>query len=263
MPRAPLDVAVLRARLPARWMRLEVVEQTGSTNADLLAGSGPDALRVLVAEHQSEGRGRLDRGWSSPPRAGLLFSVRVRPDVGLAQWGWLPLLSGLALAEAVQDRTGVATALKWPNDLLAAASGAKLAGVLAQTTGPDAVVGVGLNVDTQRAELPVPTAGSLALEGASEVDRTELLAAILDRLDDRLTAWAAAAGDAEASGIAAAYRARCVTLGSDVRVDVEGSAPLLGTARDVDDTGRLVLATAHGEQRIGAGDVTHVRPAPG
>ena len=75
---------------------------------------------MLVAEHQVAGRGRLDRVWTSPPRAGLTVSFLLRPDVPAARRGWLPLLTGVALAEAVGEVTGVRASLKWPNDLLAA-----------------------------------------------------------------------------------------------------------------------------------------------
>ena len=87
---------------------------------------------MLVAEHQVAGRGRLDRVWTSPPRAGLTVSLLLRPDVPAARRGWLPLLTGVALAEAVGEVTGVRASLKWPNDLLAV-DGRKLAGILAET----------------------------------------------------------------------------------------------------------------------------------
>ena len=87
---------------------------------------------VLVAEHQVAGRGRLDRVWTSPPRAGLTVSFLLRPDVPAARRGWLPLLTGVALAESVGEVTGVRASLKWPNDLLAV-DGRKLAGILAES----------------------------------------------------------------------------------------------------------------------------------
>jgi BirA family biotin operon repressor/biotin-[acetyl-CoA-carboxylase] ligase len=176
-------------------------------------------------------------------------------------WGWLPLLAGLALHEAVDDTTGVATSLKWPNDLLAEPDGGKLAGILAQTSGEAVVIGIGLNVDTTADELPVETATSLFLAGDERVDRTELLAAILRRLDARLAQWTDCGGDAAACGLTAAYRAACSTIGRPVRVALANEPAVLGEALDVDDVGRLVLRTPHGEQRIGAGDVEHLRPA--
>jgi len=261
MERAPLDPARLQDALAARWGRVQVVAETSSTNADLLADTGAPDRTVRAAENQVAGRGRFDRSWSSPPRAGLTFSVLLRPSVPLMHWGWLPLLTGLALHEAVTTSTGVATSLKWPNDLLAHPGGGKLAGILAQTSGEAVVVGIGLNVDTTAAELPVENATSLALAGAGAVDRTDLLTAILRRLDARVAQWVDCGGDADACGLAAAYRAACSTIGRSVRITLADGVTVVGTALDVDGVGRLTVRTADGEQTVGAGDVEHLRPA--
>ncbi len=258
--RAPLDVERLRAALQPRWARVDVVAETASTNADLLADAAAPDRCVLAAEHQTRGRGRFDRTWTSPPRAGLTFSALLRPAVPIQHWGWLPLLAGVALYESVEAATGVPTSLKWPNDLLAAADGRKLAGVLAQTSGPAVVIGVGVNVDTTAAELPVDTATSLVLSGAGPIDRSELLVAILARLEARYAQWADSGGDAAACGLAASYRAACASIGRPVRVALAGGSVVDGAAIDVDELGRLVVRTPRGDQSIGAGDVEHVRP---
>ncbi|MDT4918681.1 MAG: BirA family transcriptional regulator [Pseudonocardiales bacterium] len=260
MERAALDVTALRAALAARWARVEVVPSTESTNADLLADASAPDRSVLVAEHQVAGRGRFDRSWTSPARAGLTFSALLRPELPRPEWGWLPLLAGVAVAEAVQEVTRLAPGLKWPNDLLAA-DGRKLAGILAQTAGSAVVVGVGLNVDTAEAELPVDTATSLMLAGAASVDRTALLVAILRRLDARYAQWIDCGGDAGACGLAAAYREACTTLGRPVQVRLAEHELVDGVATDVDSLGRLVLQTADGELSVVAGDVEHVRSA--
>lgn len=258
--RPALDVAALRAAVSGRWARVDVVAQTESTNADLLADVEAPDRSVLAAEHQVAGRGRFDRGWASPPRAGLTFSVLLRPDIPRVLWGWLPLLAGIALHDAVQAVTGLPVALKWPNDLLAA-DGRKLAGILAHAAGPALVIGIGVNVDTTEAELPVATATSLALAGAPDVERTALLAEILRRLDARYAQWADCCGDAAACGLATAYCAACTTLGSPVRVRLAADAVLDGTAVGIDDAGRLTVRTAQGDRSVGAGDVEHVRRA--
>src|SRR5581483_8555857 len=121
--RPPLDPAALRraaVRTGGLWRAIEVVEHTGSTNADLLARAldGEPEGTVLATEDQRAGRGRLGRTWITPPRAALTFSLLVRPDVPPARRGWLPLLTGVAVAEAITSVTGVATSLKWPNDVL-------------------------------------------------------------------------------------------------------------------------------------------------
>lgn len=256
--RPPIEPDRLRAALGPAWSRIQVVAETASTNADLLADGAAPERSLLVAEHQVNGRGRLDRTWTSPPRAGLTFSVRLRPNVPTSSWGWLPLLAGIALREAVVDQTGLAVTLKWPNDLLAP-DGRKLAGILAQTTGVAAVVGIGLNVDTAADELPVETATSLRLSGASGLDRTALLAAVLDRLDGWLAAWTGSGGDPLASGLLRAYEDACSTLGQEVRVSLGDGSTVVGVAVDVDVSGRLVVRTATGERAVGAGDVDHLR----
>ena len=147
------------------WRAVRVVAETGSSNADLLAAAGAGAAEgtVLVAEAQTMGRGRLGRRWASPPRAGLTFSVLLRPaGVPAALLGWLPLLAGVAAAASVSAVAAVDATLKWPNDVLAGEQ--KLGGILAERAGTAVVVGIGINVWQARADLPPGAAAtSLAL----------------------------------------------------------------------------------------------------
>jgi BirA family biotin operon repressor/biotin-[acetyl-CoA-carboxylase] ligase len=251
--RPPVDVSVVTRALAGRWARIEVAEEVESTNARLLADFAAPDRTVLVAEHQTAGRGRLDRAWTSPPRAGLTFSVLLRPSAPIATWGWLPLLTGVAVHDAIPG-----VVLKWPNDILYGSEERKLAGILAQTSGGAVVVGVGLNVSTTADELPVETATSLALCGAAEPDRTALLVALLTRLDTRLAQWDDARGDAEACGLHAAYTQACATLGREVAVATTGGERLVATAVAIDADGRLRLDTGG---VVGAGDVEHLRLA--
>ena len=159
-----LDAARLNIALgspPGLWREVRVVEETGSTNADLLAQarSGAGEGLVLVAEAQTSGRGRMGRRWISPPRRSLTFSVLLRPAVPAGRLGWLPLLAGVAVASALQQTAGVDARLKWPNDVLV--DGAKIAGILAERWTNAVVIGTGINVLQHRGELPVPTATSL------------------------------------------------------------------------------------------------------
>lgn len=259
MERAAIDVERLRAALLARWPRIDLVERTASTNADLIERKDALDRTVLIAEDQVAGRGRFNREWTSPARAGLTFSVLLRPGVPIASWGWLPLLAGAALAEAVRDETGLETSLKWPNDLLV--GDAKAAGILAQTADGAVVIGIGLNVTTTAPELPVPTATSLQLAGAATPDRTQLLIAILERLDARAAQWSDCGGDAAACGLDAAYRSLCSTLGADVRVAAADGDVVEGRAEDLDSLGHLVVRTGGTTRVLSAGDVEHLRPA--
>ncbi len=256
--RGPFDEAEFAAHCGPGW-RLMVVAETGSTNADLLAAAAAGGAEgaVLVAELQTGGRGRLQRRWLSPAGAGLTFSVLLRPRLPISGWGWLPLLTGLALSAVV----GPQSRLKWPNDLLLGPEEAKVAGILVQAGSGAAVVGVGLNVSTTVAELAVPTATSLSLQGQHQLDRANLLARFLNAFDPLYRELQQHDGDAEASGLAGAYRARCSTLGRRVSVELPEQR-LLGVASEVDATGRLLIEPDGGGQAraVAAGDVTHVRP---
>jgi BirA family transcriptional regulator, biotin operon repressor / biotin---[acetyl-CoA-carboxylase] ligase len=260
--RLPLNAAALCAaivRPGGLWRDVRVVAQTGSTNADLLAeaAEGSPEGSVLVAEAQSAGRGRMSRKWISQPRTALLFSVLLRPGVPAARWGWVPLLAGVATASSLRAGASVGADLKWPNDVLV--GDAKLAGILAEHSGGAIVVGAGINVSAIRGELPVPGATSLALEGASSLDRGQLLAAILAGLERWYLAWSGAQGDADASGLRAEYRRLCQTLGREVLVAMPGGREVTGVAVDVDGDGRLVVRSATGPVPVSAGDVIHVR----
>lgn len=265
----PLDAEMLRSELAGVVARLDVVERTGSTNADLLAAARAGAAdrTVLVAEQQDAGRGRLDRRWASPPGAGLTFSVLLRPRaVPRERIGWLPLLAGVSVVRAVRSLTPVDAALKWPNDVLLGPDQAKGAGLLAELADagrePGVVLGIGLNVHNAPEELPAG-ATSLAAQGA-DVSRDELLAALLRELLADEADWRAAGGDPDATGLRAGYRAVCATLGVPVRIELPGSERALEVvAQDVDEDGRLVVRQPDGAtRRVAAGDVVHLRPLP-
>ncbi|GGU78216.1 biotin--[acetyl-CoA-carboxylase] ligase [Streptomyces albospinus] len=270
LDRPPLNATALRRALlrpGSLWSSLDVVPVTGSTNTDLAARAGTLAEgAVLIAEEQSAGRGRLDRRWSAPPRSGLFLSVYLTPRVPHDRWGWLPLLTGVATASAIARSAGIDTALKWPNDLLVTVDGAerKAGGILAERAADGVVVGIGLNVSLTAEELPVPTAGSLALAGARNTDRDPLLRAVLRSLEQWYGAWQEANGDPAASRLQEAYTAGCATLGRSVRAELPGDESLQGEAVALDADGRLVLATADGVQRpVAAGDIIHLRPTGG
>lgn len=271
LDRPPLNVPALRRALlqpGGLWTSLDVVPSTGSTNSDLAGRAASlEEGAVLVAEEQTAGRGRLDRTWSAPARSGLFFSVLLRPgaDVPVERWGWLPLLAGVAAATGLARAAGVDMSLKWPNDLLVKVGGEerKTGGILAERAGDDAVVvGIGVNVTLRTDELPVPTAGSLALANAISTDRDPLLRAVLRSLEQWYGDWREAGGDPGLSGVQAAYAADCATLGRTVRADLPGDRSVTGEAVAVDGHGRLVVTTENGErQPISAGDVVHLRPA--
>ncbi|MCW4352337.1 biotin--[acetyl-CoA-carboxylase] ligase [Hoyosella sp. YIM 151337] len=273
---ARLSAEKIRSALAAQsraaaafWRTIDVVDETGSTNADLLSQArDADAAAdraVLLAEQQTAGRGRHQRSWVTRPGSALIMSVLVHPDrVDTARLGWIPLLTGVSVARALRETTGVAADLKWPNDVLVGER--KLAGILAEVAtkpkgGPGVVVGFGINVDLAAADLPVPTATSLAVEGVPGVDRNHLAAAVLKELGLRLDRWVEAGGSETET--AAEYVDACVTLGQLVRVILPSADELVGRAERIDASGCLVVRPVTGGDLISvsAGDVTHVRAA--
>ncbi|MFI2485288.1 biotin--[acetyl-CoA-carboxylase] ligase [Promicromonospora kroppenstedtii] len=269
------------------FARVEVVETSPSTNAELVAAVRSDpaawpAPSALIAEEQTAGRGRAGRSWQTPPRAGLTVSVLLRPRVPAEALGWLPLLAGLAVVRAVADG-GVTAAVKWPNDVLLPADDAvgglgpyrKVAGILAEVVpeAPDAhpagtqgaapavVLGIGLNVSQSAEELPVPTATSLALAGYPRPERTDVLVRMLGEVHAVVRRWEDADGDVVAAGLLAEYAAVSATLGTRVRAELAGDAGVLeGEAVGLDESGALRIRDDSGEERtVTAGDVWHLR----
>ena len=239
-----------------------MVEESPSTNASVAerARAGEPAGLVIVAEHQSAGRGRLGRSWVTPPRTALTLSLLVAPDpVPVARWPWLPLLTGLAAVDAVRQSTDLAVTLKWPNDVLV--GDRKLAGILTERIerrgAAVGVVGVGLNVSSTPEDLPVATATSLAIEGRPDVDRGDLLVSLLESFTRWYDGWTAAEG----RGLRDSYVAACSTMGRAVRVDLPDGTSLTGIAEGVDEAGRLLVDDGRRVHFLGAGDVVHVRPA--
>ncbi|RAO26804.1 Biotin--[acetyl-CoA-carboxylase] ligase [Micromonospora saelicesensis] len=283
LDRPPLSAARLRRALTAPngpWARLELRAETGSTNADVAEAARADEPEglVVVAERQTEGRGRRGRVWQSPARAGIATSVLLRPGEAVPErgwlpaaptgYGWLPLLAGVALVEAVARLAELEATLKWPNDLLI--DDAKCAGVLAEAVPgrapdqpPAIVLGIGLNVTLRADELPVNPTGlpatSLQLAGAVATDRDPLLRALLRAVADWYDRWRSAGGDAVASGLRDAYLAACSTIGREVRVLLPNGDSLTGTATGVDPDGQLMVTTSTGARTLAAGDVLHLR----
>ncbi len=244
-----MERAVEEAAGPGWTVRL--LPEAGSTNE--VAAADPAPRTVVVADHQTAGRGRLDRSWSTPPGTALTFSVVLRPVLPDRHWPLLPLAVALGVSDGIAALTGLRPELKWPNDLLV--GDRKLCGILLERVpgadgAPVVIAGIGVNVAMTAEQLPVEGATSLAVEGAA-ADRAELLgrllAAVVARVDELV---------ADADAVLAAYRERCVTLGRQVRVHLPAGGELTGLARDVDGDGRLVVDGVP----VGAGDVVHVRP---
>jgi BirA family biotin operon repressor/biotin-[acetyl-CoA-carboxylase] ligase len=261
--------------------RLVVVDSTGSTNADLMRSvtvepeSWPD-LSVLTAEYQTAARGRLDRRWEAPPLSSVSVSVVLRPanaegrPLPTLSYSWLSLLAAVALRETLLETAGIPAELKWPNDVLV--RGRKIAGILAQLgpmvdgSVPPVILGTGLNVNLTSAELPVPTATSVALEHPLTLDRTLLLKSYLSRFAVLYRSFCNADGD-PAAGLTGGpslhkrVAAVMVTLGKQVKAQLPGDHEIIGHATRLDDYGSLLVVDGAGREHVvTAGDVVHLRP---
>jgi BirA family biotin operon repressor/biotin-[acetyl-CoA-carboxylase] ligase len=268
-----MDTARAKALLSnSRFADFRWIAETGSTNSDAVTALAAGATDVVVvADHQSAGRGRLDRRWESPPEASVLMTLGTTRELAEPRRHLLVIATALAAVEACAEVTGFRPALKWPNDLVAAGAGGagldlKLAGVLAEVhdlgDGRHAtVVGIGVNCNWSSAGIPeelADIATSLDLLTGGAVDRAALCVAIVRNAEDRFEALAAPDGVEATVGAA---RQESATLGRQVRVELPGDE-LTGTAVDLDEVGALVVELADGSRRtVVAGDVVHLRPA--
>ncbi|MDP1819892.1 MAG: biotin--[acetyl-CoA-carboxylase] ligase [Acidimicrobiales bacterium] len=251
----------------SRFSAIRWREQTASTNADALAEARtghPEGL-VVVADHQTAGRGRQGRTWTAPPGASLLVSVLLRPPRAVVEA--CATAVAVAAAEAVEEVAGFAPRLKWPNDLVWPGDGSgpdrKLSGILAEADWAEGgtaavVVGIGINVSWP-AELPAELADiAIACNHITDraVDREDLLVALLQALDRHYTALVA---DGDRQALLDEWRRRSATLGRRVRVELDDE-DVVGTAVDVTPDGHLVVAPDEGPVRTFAvGDVIHLR----
>ena len=256
--------------------RLMWLDEVGSTNSDLVArvsseeGSSWPDFSVIATDNQVAGKGRLGRDWSAPAGASLAVSVLLRPQTPAGRplppesLGWFGLLAGLAMTRACNSvlPTGKKAMIKWPNDVLI--SGRKVCGVLSElVTTPDGmalVVGAGVNIALAEDQLPVPTATSLAIEGAhTSVD--ELLAAYLTEFSRITKVFVSAAGNVRSSGLLDQIRDECDTIGRSVRVELPTGDNPVGTAIGINEEGSLVVEMANCAEPlvVSAGDVTHLR----
>jgi BirA family biotin operon repressor/biotin-[acetyl-CoA-carboxylase] ligase len=239
---------------------IHVFQETTSTNdvAARLARGGAQEGAVVFAEAQTKGRGRLGRAWISPPGKGLWFTVLLRPDFAPQGATQLTVAAATALCRAITLQTGLATEIKWPNDILI--RGKKIAGILTEMRAEldhlqEVLLGIGMNVNLEKADFPPSlhrAATSLRIETGQPVNRAELAVAVLRELDRDYHLIAQGQFDR----LAEQWQDRCSTLGRQVAIRC-GNRLFHGTAESLDDDGALLVRGPHGHlDRIVGGDVT-------
>ena len=250
---APLSLDTIRSTLATESLghALHLHQELASTNREALSLVQNGAVHgtVVIAESQSGGYGRHGRPWFSPPGFNIYCSVVAHGlgrNLSLSQWlSWVPLVSALAVTEAIQQTTAVSISLKWPNDLLLHER--KVGGILcessfATTNDPVVVIGIGLNVNVPRESFPEdlqPIAASLMEASRRPIDRNRLIAQLLLELEQCLV-------ELRSSGpvrLRQAYAARCATLGRQVRVLFTNDQPIVGRAEALSADGALQVRT--------------------
>ncbi len=258
--------AEIRYKLSTKILGKEIhhfkeVESTNDVAKDLAIRGAPEGT-IVVAEVQMRGRGRLDRGWFSPP-GGIWISLILRPSMSPADIPKITLMTSVAVAKAISEVTGLGVKIKWPNDILL--DGKKVAGILTEM-GAEAdrlnfvVVGIGINANVDIDIFPPdiePHATSVKRALGENVDRLKLLRCLLERLERKYIRLQ----EGKFKGILNEWKGLCTTLGSQVKIStVDGE--IQGKATGVDEHGALILKLASGKTKtIYAGDVTILREA--
>ncbi len=250
----------LRCRLLGRKVHLFQVVDSTNTVAYRRALKGAEEGEVFLAESQTGGRGRMGRSWSSPAGLNLYLSVLLRPQLPPAKVPLITLMAAVASAEAVEEATGLRPEIKWPNDLLL--RGRKLGGILAEAASEAdliafLVLGIGINVNALARDFPEDVRGvatSLRQELGREVDRVEVIRALLERLE----AWYVRLLEGDAQGVIQTWEELARVRGRLVEVAFMGDR-VRGEVQGVDEDGALLLREGGRERRVVAGDLKVLR----
>lgn len=268
-----LSPETLAALLPSKTLgqSLFVFEELPSTNtfALELARNPTPYGTIVLADRQTAGRGRLQRAWFSPPGANIYGSVIFSLKTKFQSLGWIPLMAGTAIAQAIEDNINVNITLKWPNDILIAEY--KVGGILCESfnrnsTETCVVIGFGINVNLPESLLPKelqPIATSLQIQAQQTFDRYHLIKSIITTLEQ---GWEALISRGPKS-CQLSYKTRCSTLGSHIQVHLPDGRQLDGVAKAIGEQGQLQILTSSSDPKeqsakmvdIHAGDIRHIR----
>ena len=250
MVREALNESAMNATLRGSYWRVSVFHSLPSTQTELATKENLKHGDVYVTEFQSAGRGRLDRTFEATESSALLFSIYLEPKRSKLEWSAIPLLTGLSLVNSLKKLDeGVVTNLKWPNDLLIGDK--KVAGILVEAKDHGVIIGIGLNVEMEKSELPVPTATSLSIEKFAQLNRNLILPAILKSLEVSIGIW-----ESGSNLPFEQYRQASSTLGKEVEVHLPSGEIWKSRAMGINEMGELLLASG---ARVNVGDVIHLR----
>ncbi len=237
-----LDQTSINNALAGGYWSVKVVDTIDSTQS-ALKSSHPTHGDVIVAEYQSAGRGRLDRTFEAAKGSALLFSSFISPRRDKSEWGFIPLLVGLSVAEVL----GIEFFTKWPNDILSDLG--KVGGILCEIHEDGIVTGIGINVDMSEDQLPVPTASSILLTTGHAPERNVLLPAILKEIAYNLEEWESG------EDLTGDYLDSSATMGKQVEVTLPDGSTIASRASGISRNGELLLDNG---SIISVGDIVHL-----
>ena len=258
--RAPLDAQLLEQELLLRqclWQNAIVKDEVTSTNdiARELVASNIEEGTFVLANFQTKGRGRQNRSWEAPKNSSIFISIVLKPN-SEKNLGWIPLLVGLALHKALEAETRKDIKIKWPNDLVLVENSQefKFAGILVERIKNQVIVGVGINFDQEKEELPVSNASSLKQILQSSMTKESVIAAFLTELSARwleennATTW-------PTPSLVRDYKTNCITLNKKITAQLPGGEVINAQAVDISQTGELVVKTDDGTRSLSSADI--------
>ena len=271
-----LSATTLAALLPEKKLgeTLYVFDELASTNAFALERAKEHALpgTVILADKQTAGRGRLDRSWFSPAKTNIYGSLLFVHEATIQHLGWIPLMAGVAIAQALEQQTGVRIDLKWPNDLLIAER--KVGGILCDSFRNArhhtcVVIGFGINVNVSQSEFPSElqtSATSLQIQGHRPVDREMLIMKMITSLEKK---WEDLRLNGPHSSLVE-YKNWCVTIGQTIQVQFPDGSQLQGLAHSIGEHGQLRVLPSPSDSNaqsarmrgIHSGEILHLRTTP-
>ncbi|MBU6243153.1 MAG: biotin--[acetyl-CoA-carboxylase] ligase [Acidobacteria bacterium] len=251
MIHVPLNPQRISQGLRNGYWRVKVISETTSTQSEIFNFFSPiQDGDLLVAEFQNSGRGRLDRKFVAPPMRALLFSTFLKPSRNISEWGWLPLIIGLSVAESLTELTGKKFSTKWPNDVLY--EGKKVCGILCESSHGGVIAGVGINVNFDQSELPVKNATAVNLISGKLYERDQVLIEVLNRIKMNLEIW----NKNLTNSLPENYLKFSATLNNSVRIDLGNGNAVTAKAIGISEAGELELDNG---TAVSIGDVTHLR----
>jgi len=258
--RAPLDAQLLEQELLLRqclWQNAIIKDEVTSTNdiARELVASNTEEGTFVLANFQTNGRGRQNRNWEAPKNSSIFISIILKPN-NEKNLGWIPLLVGLALHKALEAETRKDIKIKWPNDLVLVENSQefKFAGILVERIKNQVIVGVGINFDQEKEELPVSNASSLKQILQSSMTKESVIAAFLTELSAR---WLEEnnASTWPTPSLVRDYKTNCITLNKKITAQLPGGEVINAEAVDISQTGEIVVKTDDGTRSLSSADI--------